>query len=316
MATHVLHFEHAGERRWGIVEGNRITPFEGTHTTTGEFLRAHEDGALRTAASTLDRSAVQLLSPVTRNQQFICQGANYRQHMIESGLDPDAKTFNMIFRKASSCIVAADADVIRPRHVTLLDYEIELGLVLKRDIDRAIDIGEDALHRYVAGIVIVNDYSARDVQIPQMQFYKGKSYRSFGPVGPCLCLLDEQDFALIGDLRLRLTVNGEERQADSTANLVFGPAETLSELSALQDLYCGDLIATGTPAGCALRVPSALLVKLMGLLPERVKWHAFVRAQSRRREYLRDGDVVEARIASVDGRIDLGTQRNTVVPAA
>ena len=71
-----------------------------------------------------------MLSPVTRNQQFVCQGANYRQHMIESGLDPDAKHFNMIFTKARSCIVPADSNVVRPPHVKLLDYEIELGLVI------------------------------------------------------------------------------------------------------------------------------------------------------------------------------------------
>ena len=74
------------------------------------------------------------MSQVTPNQQFICQGANYRQHMIESGMNPHAKTFNMIFTKASSCIVPADSNVVRPQQVRFLDYEIELGLVLKRDV--------------------------------------------------------------------------------------------------------------------------------------------------------------------------------------
>ncbi|MGR8920826.1 MAG: fumarylacetoacetate hydrolase family protein [Gammaproteobacteria bacterium] len=314
MAVNVLHFELHGERRWGVVCGDRVIPLDGRFETTAEFLHHHTADRLRSVAGEgpgLD--GVTILSPVTRNQQFICQGANYRQHMIESGLDPDAKTFNMIFRKASSSIVGANEPLVRPPHVRLLDYEIELGLVLGRDVESAVAVDDGNLHEYVAGLVMVNDYSARDVQIPQMQFYKGKSYRSFGPVGPYLCLLEREDFARLRDLRLELAVNGRVRQQDSTANLVFGPAETLTELSATQDLHRGDLIATGTPSGCALRIPSPLLVKLLGLLPERLKWRAFVRAQSRRDAYLADGDVVESRIASGDGRIDLGVQRNEVV---
>jgi 2-keto-4-pentenoate hydratase/2-oxohepta-3-ene-1,7-dioic acid hydratase in catechol pathway len=76
------------------------------------------------------------------------------------------------------------------------------------------------LHDFVAGIVIVNDYSARDVQIPQMQFYNGKSFRTFGPVGPYLCMLEPADMPALKDLQLTLTVNGEVRQRDGTRNLV------------------------------------------------------------------------------------------------
>jgi 2-keto-4-pentenoate hydratase/2-oxohepta-3-ene-1,7-dioic acid hydratase in catechol pathway len=316
MALNILHFEHDRRRQWGVVRGNGIVPVPGDFATTAEFLHANPLEALAVATATaIDLDAVRILSPVTCNQQFICQGANYRQHMIESGMNPDEKTFNMLFRKASSCIVSADAPLRRPSHVRLLDYEIELGLVLKKDVTQPVTITEADLHHYIAGLVIVNDYSARDVQIPQMQFYKGKSYRSFGPVGPYLCLLETADFDVLRRLQLKLSVNGQTRQEDTTANLVFGPAETLTELSSIQELCCGDLVATGTPSGCALRIPSPLVVKLLGLLPERTKWRLFVKAQSRRAEYLRDGDVVESRIMSDDGRIDLGVQRNVVVAA-
>ena len=74
----------------------------------------------------------------------------------------------------------------------------------------------------------------------------------------------------------------------------------------------GDLIATGTPAGCALSIPSPFAQRLAGLLPERIKWQIFLKAQARRLQYLNPGDVVEASIRSPDGRIDLGTQRNVV----
>ena len=257
----------------------------------------------------------ELLSPVTLNQQFLCQGANYRQHMIESGMDPDAKSFNMVFTKAQSCIAPANTDVVRPARVRFLDYEIELGLVLKRDVAAAQQVTDANLHEFVAGAVIVNDYSARDVQIPEMQFYKGKSFRTFGPVGPYLCLLEPGDFGKLRALQLTLTVNGKVRQKDSVANLVFGPAETLTELSGVQDLHVGDLLSTGTPAGCALSVPSPGRQRIAALMPEAAKWKMFMKIQAGREQYLKGGDVVESRIATPDGAIDLGVQRNRIVDA-
>ncbi|MDP9547199.1 UNVERIFIED_ORG: 2-keto-4-pentenoate hydratase/2-oxohepta-3-ene-1,7-dioic acid hydratase in catechol pathway [Burkholderia cepacia] len=228
-------------------------------------------------------------------------------------MNPDAKSFNMIFTKATSCIVAADSDVIRPQHVRFLDYEIELGLVLRRDITSRQAITDKNLHEYVAGLVIVNDYSARDIQIPQMQFYKGKSYRTFGPVGPYLCLLEASDIARLHALTLTLTVNGDVRQSDSTGNLVYGPAETLTELSGVQDLNAGDLLATGTPSGCALSIPSPAKQRIAALLPEHMKWRIFTKVQAARPQYLKAGDLVESRIRSRDGAIDLGVQRNRIV---
>lgn len=317
MPIHVIHFEHQGRALWGVVRNKTITPIPGDFASTAALVRGVDLAALAAlGGATLDEREVTLLSPVTRNQQFLCQGANYRQHMIESGLDPDAKTYNMIFTKAPSCIVAADHAVIRPRHVQFLDYEIELGLVLKRDVTAKLRVSDEDLHELVAGIVVVNDYSARDIQIPQTQFYKGKSYRTFGPVGPYLCLLDRADFAALRNLELELRVNGQVRQRDSTANLIYSPAETLSELSAVHDLSAGDLIATGTPAGCALSIPSPTMQKLGALIPERKKWQVFLKVQAKRSQYLHSGDVVEARIASPDGRIDLGTQRNVVADEA
>lgn len=314
MAVHVVRFEHQNRIQWGVIRKGRISLIPDHYASTGELIRnTRLDELARLQDGELRLDEVRLLSPVTRDQQFVCQGANYRQHMIESGMDPDAKHYNMIFTKATSCLVAADSELIKPRHVCFLDYEIELGLVLRRDITAHTRVTDANLHEFVAGVVIVNDYSARDVQIPQMQFYKGKSYRTFGPVGPFLCLLDAADMQYLKDLRLRLTVNGQVRQDDSTANLVFGPAETLTELSGVQDFAAGDLIATGTPAGCALSIPSPAKQRIGALLPEALKWKAFMKAQEGRSQYLKAGDVVEASIRSNDGMIDLGTQRNLVV---
>ncbi|MGF6639598.1 fumarylacetoacetate hydrolase family protein [Paraburkholderia sp. MM6662-R1] len=314
MSLHVLHYKHQGRAQWGVVRKGIVTPIPGEFETTADFIRVNPIETLSALTGpAIPESEVEWLSPVTRNQQFVCQGANYRQHMIESGMDPDAKTFNMIFTKATSCVVPADSPVVRPQEVRFLDYEIELGLVMKRDITSRQPITDANLHEYIAGAVIVNDYSARDIQIPQMQFYKGKSYRTFGPVGPYLCLLEPRDIPTLRRLDLTLTVNGAVRQKDSTANLVYGPAETLTELSGVHDLYVGDLLSTGTPSGCALSVPSPGKQKIAALLPEAVKWRMFMNVQAGRSQYLKAGDLVEARIASPDGLIDLGVQRNRIV---
>jgi 2-keto-4-pentenoate hydratase/2-oxohepta-3-ene-1,7-dioic acid hydratase in catechol pathway len=311
MPTNIVRYRHGSSVAWGVLHDDGISPIPGEYATTGDLVTRAQLSAVN--GVTLDPKQVTLLSPVTRNQQFVCQGANYRQHMIESGVDPDSKTFNMIFTKASSCIVPADSDVIVPKNVRFLDYEIELGLVLRRDVAGPTQVTDANLHEFVAGVVIVNDYSARDVQIPQMQFYKGKSFRTFGPVGPRLVLLDEHELRRLRELRLTLTVNGEVRQDDTTANLVWGPAETLTELSRVQDLFAGDLLATGTPAGCALSIPSPGKQRVAALLPEKTKWRMFLAAQAKRTQYLKPGDLVEARIRSTDGAIDLGVQRNRIV---
>ena len=314
MAINVLRYEHAGRTGWGVLRRDRVVPVPGEFPTTGAFVESNTTAALAALdGGGIALADVRVLSPVTRNQQFVCQGANYRQHMIESGMDPDAKHYNMIFTKASSCIVPASSDVVKPRRVKLLDYEIELGLVLRRAITGPCAVTPANLADYVAGLVIVNDYSARDVQIPQMQFYKGKSFRTFGPVGPWLCLLEAADYARLGSLQLTLTVNGEVRQDDSTANLVYGPAETLAEMSGVHDFAPGDLIATGTPAGCALSIPKPAVLRIVTLFGEAARWRMFGKVQAKRTQYLKTGDVVESRIRSLDGVIDLGVQRNLVV---
>ncbi|GGF12720.1 fumarylacetoacetate hydrolase [Aliidongia dinghuensis] len=316
MSVNVLHFRHQGRAQWGVVRDKLITPIPGVFETTADFIRANRAETLVALGPVINEAEVELLSPITQNQQFLCQGANYRQHMIESGMNPDAKRFNMIFTKAPGCMAPADSDLVRPRRVRFLDYEIELGLVLKRDITSRQAVTNANLHEFIAGAVIVNDYSARDIQIPEMQFYKGKSFRTFGPVGPYLCLLEPGDIPRLRQLDLTLTVNGAVRQKDSTANLVYGPAETLSELSEVQDLYAGDLLSTGTPSGCALSIPSPAKQRIAALLPEAAKWKMFMKVQAGRSQYLRAGDIVEARIASADGSIDLGVQRNRVVDEA
>ena len=177
--------------------------------------------------------------------------------MIESGMDPDAKRFNMFFTKSDASVASARGVAVRPKHVALLDYEIELALVFRRAIDKPLAVTRETLKDYVFGVTIANDLSARDVQLPQTQFFKGKSYRGFCPLGPWLTVLEDDEFERLDSLKLELAVNGAVRQRDSTRNLVFKPAETISELSTFANVAPGDVLLTGTPSGCALRLPPA-----------------------------------------------------------
>jgi 2-keto-4-pentenoate hydratase/2-oxohepta-3-ene-1,7-dioic acid hydratase in catechol pathway len=318
MSVQVVRYLLDGSPAWGVVHGTRIAPLRAAGATTADFIRTGLDEAWGSTAdhAVLDLAAVTLLSPVTENQQFLCQGINYASHVRESGMDPARIGFNTIFTKAPSSLTAADADVPRPRHVRLLDYEVELGLVMRRPLRQATTIGHNDLHEWLAGVTIVNDISARDVQLPQTQFYKGKSYRGFGPTGPFLVLLSPAEWKRWPELRMRLTVNGTPRQDAYCGDMIFKPHQTLTELSGLHDVGIGDLIATGTPAGCAARAPGKFAMWMMKhVLSEQTKWRLFIKKGLTNRAYLQPGDLIRATIQTEDGRIDLGEQRNRIVAA-
>jgi 2-keto-4-pentenoate hydratase/2-oxohepta-3-ene-1,7-dioic acid hydratase in catechol pathway len=315
MAINLARYETAGRAHWGVVKNDFILPLENSYETTAALIE-HGRGDIQAATTRpvgTPAGEVRFLAPITAPARILCQGANYRQHMIESGMNPDEKTFNMFFEK-SDCTLNDPAGTVRkPAHVKLLDYEIELALVFGRSITAPLTVTGKTLSDYVFALAIANDVSARDIQLPQTQFFKGKSYRGFCPVGPYLTILEPHEFAYLDNLDLSLSVNGTERQRDNTRNLVFKPAETISELSTFSNISPGDVLLTGTPSGCALRVPPPKLRKLMQfLLPEKKLWAAFQKGQAKRPQYLKAGDLVTARISSADGAIDLGEQRVTI----
>ena len=321
MAIKLIRFLPVGssnysDAQWGVEFNGRVAPLPGSYETTASVVVHGRELArsLTPAQATLDIKDLRVLSPVTTNQQFICQGVNYASHVRESGLDPRDFPFNTIFTKASSCISGPYDDVVRPSHVKLLDYEIELGLVLARDLVPGEVIAEDRLHEVVAGLTIVNDISARDVQLPQTQFYKGKSYRTFGPVGPALLLLEPQEWRLWRDLKMTLAVNGSVRQQAYCGEMLFKPHQTLTELAALHDMHVGDLVATGTPAGCAAKAPGkATMFVARHFLSDATKWRLFIAKGVKNPLYLKPNDVMSLTIRTDDGMLDLGLQQTKVV---
>ena len=163
------------------------------------------------------------------------------------------------------------------------------------------------LPRYVAGLVMCNDVTARDVQLEKGQFYESKSYPTFTPTGPRLALLDR---GLRPAGRAAAAAVGERGAAPGRdGGRHDHPASGgLSALARFQPLDPGDVL-TGTPGGTALQAPPAVIEKLGDLLPTPLKWRVFFSRQERNPAYLKAGDRVTASIAIEDGTLDLGTQR-------
>ena len=214
-------------------------------------------------------------APIGGARQFIAIGLNYRKHAAESGMpipkDP------LVFNKAITCIQGPDDDVVTPEGCDKVDWEAEIAFVVGTEARRVSP--ENALS-HIAGYSLANDVSERDWQANRSgQWVKGKSFDTFGPLGPWLVTADE-----IPDpqaIPLTLAVNGAVRQKSNTSDMIFTVAEILSHLSQFMTLLPGDVVVTGTPEGVgAARKPP---------------------------QFLQRGDVVE-----LDGGI-LGSQRQRIV---
>lgn len=282
-------------------------------TTTAELLgdrAAVEKAAL--AMPSVPVESLALLSPVTAPCRVVAQMTNYRSHVADSGMNPDTIPL-AFFRKTSGSISGPYDDIVKPANVRFLDYEVEIGIVFSQPLPVGTKVTLDDLGEYVAGVVVTNDISARDLQLPKTQFFEAKSYPTFTPVGPALLLLEGDELKRLSDLRLRLKVNAEVRQdALVRGDMIFSPLEAVRALTGFQRLDAGDLLLTGTPIGTALSAPPKPIEIIGSLLPAHVKWNAFFKRQAGNRLYLQDGDVIEASIATDDGLLDLGTQRTVV----
>ncbi|QSO53972.1 fumarylacetoacetate hydrolase family protein [Alicyclobacillus curvatus] len=320
MGIRVSRFSNDGKVAWGVVlSESELQPIAGEFESLAALLTDGLD-AVHTAATadhgTVSARDVTYLSPVTKPARIICQGANYANHRSEAGMLPERPPFNLIFHKSDTSLTGPTDDVVRPANVRLLDYEVEVGLVIGKSIPAQTEVTSANFVEYVAGMFIADDVSARDVQLLEGQWYKGKSYRTFCPAGPYLYLFDADEAGLIHDLELRLSVNGEVRQVANTSQLLFKPEETLTELSEIFDLMPGDVILTGTPGGVALKLSqdeAALLNNPVVSFAD--KQATLMESQSRIDAYLRDGDEIVCTVKSKDGRVDLGTQKNRVVSA-
>ncbi|MEV7385475.1 fumarylacetoacetate hydrolase family protein [Streptomyces sp. NPDC091215] len=289
-------------------------PVDTTATTTGELLddvAAVHRALAAPAAEPRPIAELPLVSPVTAPCRVVAQMTNFVSHVRDSGMDPDTVPLTF-FRKTSGSIGGPYDEIVKPAHVRFLDYEIELGLVVGHPLDVGATVTAANWKDHIAGLVITNDVSARDVQLPKTQFYEAKSYPTFTPVGPALVLFDAGELDRLAELQLVLKVNGEIRQNSDLTDMIYSPLRALQELSRFQALATGDLILTGTPGGTALKAPPKPVELLAAFLPPATKWKAFFNAQAKNGKYLHDGDVLELSIRTRDGSLDLGTQQNKV----
>ena len=298
---------------WWVRTPRGAALIETDATTTRELLADHDRiEAARATMDTVDPARLELVSPVTAPCRVVAQMTNYASHVEDSGLNPETIPLTF-FRKTSGSISGPYDDIVRPAHVRFLDYEAEIGLVIGRTLAVGTDVNAGNWASFIAGLVVTNDVSARDLQLPKTQFFESKSYPTFTPAGPALVLLDVDGLKRFGDLRLRLWVNGELRQdAIVDGDMVYSPLEALQSLSRFQQLDPGDLLLTGTPAGTALSAPSKPIEMIASLLPPATKWKVFFKKQAQNPKYLKHGDIVEIAIGTDDGAIDLGHQRTVV----
>jgi 2-keto-4-pentenoate hydratase/2-oxohepta-3-ene-1,7-dioic acid hydratase in catechol pathway len=185
---------------------------------------------------------VELLPPVPDPEKIVCIGLNYRAHAAEAGIEPpEAPTFFAKFRNA---LAPPGATVPLPAASAKVDYEAEVAFVVGR---RAKDVAEAQALDHVAGYMLLNDLSARDLQFATPQWMPGKVFDGSAPCGPSLVTPDEA--RPHEEISFSLTLNGEEMQAASTDDLVFSVPALVAHLSRLMTLEPGDVVSTGTPAG-------------------------------------------------------------------
>ncbi len=295
----MVTFERSGVRSIGALVDGHVVDLAGADPTLPDdmiaLLRGGE-AAMTSAREAVDRvlssgsqvpnpdgrpaslplDQVRLVAPIPRPGKILCIGLNYRDHAEEVNMRIPERP--ILFSKYANTVVGPDDPVVLPTITDEVDFEAELAVVIGK---HAKNVSEGEALDYVAGCTIVNDVSARDLQLRLGggQWVLGKTLDTFAPMGPALVTLDEVGDP--GDLDIAFCLNGQTMQNSNTRNLIFGIPRVISYLSQGITLEPGDVIATGTPAGVGMnRNPPA---------------------------YLKPGDVMEVQVER------LGILRNPVV---
>jgi len=276
--TLVARFTNGQSSSWGLVYDGEIYPVGDKATmfdALGDETLLADLEAFRESPRDLD--SIRLLAPILDPPQFLGVGLNYRDHVAESGtvIPTEPVTFGFL----RNSIIGDGETILIPPFTDQVDWEAELGVVIGKG---GRDISESEALDHVAGYTIVNDVSARDIQMSEGQWGRSKSFDTFKPMGPWITTKDELGDA--GGLGVSLWVNDDLKQASNTSELIFSVPRLVSLLSRCTTLYPGAVIATGTPHGVGFsRTPP---------------------------EFLRDGDVVTIEIEGI------GRLANPVKPAS
>lgn len=255
--------DHEGNPTYGVLSGSKIKLT--THSWSDVLANKSPDDAAE-----IDQASAVLLNPIERPGKIVCVGLNYMDHCVETGIAPPERP--LLFSKFTTAMTGPGSDITWSTKLSAkVDFEAELAVVISKTCRRVSE--EDALD-YVAGYTAANDVSARDVQLGDGQWVRGKSLDSFCPVGPAL--VSSADIPDPQNLVIRTFLNGEIMQDSSTSLMIFSIAHIISFCSQAFTLEPGDIILTGTPHGVG-----------MGRDPE---------------VYLNDGDLIEIEIEKI-GRL-------------
>ena len=255
----VTYQSDRGPRGGVLVDGDRVVDawdaLGGGCGTVRGLLKADRFAELADAAADAEGEPLAdggLLPPVPDPEKIICIGLNYAAHAAETKQEPPEVP--TIFGKFRNALAAPDATVTLPAASAQVDYEAEVCAVIGRRLQ---EVGPDEALDGVAGYTLMNDLSARDLQLATTQWMAGKTFDGAAPCGPALVTADEVDH---GAIEFALSLNGEEMQASGTSDLIFSVPELVAHLSTLMTLEPGDLISTGTPSGVGIaRQPSVWL---------------------------------------------------------
>lgn len=273
----LIRFGPAGQEKPGLWQADRVVDLRAIFPEIPDISeRFFKDGWLQRIQQIEDPGQemdVRLGCPLCRPSKIICLGLNYLDHNEESGFEKPQRP--ILFSKTPNALTGPFDPIMLPQSCDQIDWEVELAVVIGRAGKRI--AAEDALD-YVAGFSVLNDVSGRQAQFSDSQWFRGKSFDTFAPMGPALVTIDEiENFQ---NLKLTARVNGEIMQDGNSADMIFDIPTIIAFISQDITLWPGDIISTGTPSGVGIfRDPPVLL---------------------------KAGDVVECRVENV------GTIRNTI----
>lgn len=243
-----------GPTQAGVLVGDRVHSLGGLgFSDVKSILEAGAEGLekIRDLLGSVPESTgialhdVQVLAPLANAQKLIFIGLNYRDHALESNMQ--IPTTPTVFSKFANSVINPGDNIVLPRTSEKPDYEAEFAFVIGK---RGKHIRAEDWREYVAGYTVINDVSARDLQMATSQWIMGKTCDTFCPMGPYLVTADE--IANPHNLRIEFVLNGETMQDSNTGELIFKIPELIEHLSAVMTLEPGDVVSTGTPAGVGL----------------------------------------------------------------
>lgn len=272
-------YEYNGMVNVGLLSENGVISITKYHSMLELIENFNKDAIDMNNSNVIPLESVKLLAPIPRpGRNILCLGKNYEEHAKELVAtkisDKFVPDFPIYFTKAPETVIGTEGCIKFSYEVTKqVDYEVELAIVIGKE---GVNIKPEDAEDYIFGYTIVNDVSARDLQVKHKQWFKAKSLDTFCPMGPAIVHKDEIPFPV--ELAIKSIVNGEVRQNSNTKKLIFDIPYIISDLSKGFTLKPGDVICTGTPSGVGL-----------GFNPPRL---------------LKDGDIVECYIEKIGSLVN------------